>query len=100
MSDYSLKLSALKAEEDKLREKKEKLIEKRKQEIADLAERFGLLIISNEVLAGVFSQVEHAIKTDNSRLDEWEKLGETFLKARKQNTSSTQASASPTSKTE
>lgn len=97
MSDYANKLSALAEQEQKLLEKKAKLIEKRKSEIADLIEKCGLLIASDETLAGAFFEIEQAIKSNNDRIKEWEKMGGKFLKTRKQNTLATQESTSSTS---
>ncbi len=97
MSDYANKLSTLADQEQKLLEKKAKLVEKRKNEIADLAEKYGLLIVSDEVLAGAFSEVEQAIKSDSNRIKEWEKLGGKMFKNRKQNSPETQEGASTAS---
>ena len=50
MSDLSLKLSLINQKQEKLLLEKSKLIDKRKKEIANLAERCGLLTFSDEIL--------------------------------------------------
>ena len=58
MSDYSNKLAILAAKKKKLFEEETKLIHKRKNEIANLAERCELLTFSDEVLTGLFLELK------------------------------------------
>ena len=86
MSDYSNKLAAIAAKKQKLIEEETKLIERRKNEIANTAERLGLLIASDEFVTGLFIEAANVLKQDPSRIKEWETQGARFLKSKKQST--------------
>ena len=92
MSEYALKLAALSEKEKKLVEEKSRLLEKRKNEIAELAEKTGLLLISNELLAGAFAEIAKFVTTGDNRIKQWEEHGEKFLNSKR--------SATPSSKTQ
>lgn len=92
MSDYAEKLAAIAAREQKILEEKTKLIEKRKREIASLAERFNLLAASDELLAGIFIECEKALSANDERVKEIKSLGARFLKS-KRNASEAEAAA-------
>lgn len=85
MSELSIKLATIKQKEEKLLQLKTKLIEKRKKEIANLAERCGLLEADDEIITGLFIDCENAIKLKDNRLKEWRLVGEKFLNPTKQN---------------
>lgn len=85
MSELSIKLATIKQKEEKLIQLKTKLIEKRKKEIANLAERCGLLETDDELITGLFIECENAIKVKDNRIKEWRLIGENFLKSSKQN---------------
>ncbi len=84
MSDLSLKLSQINQKQEKLLLEKSKLIDKRKKEIANLAERCGLLIFSDEILSGLFLDAEKSISNKDNRVKEWQLSGEKFLRPTKQ----------------
>lgn len=84
MSDYSNKLAAIAAKKQKLQEEESKLIEKRKNEISEAAERLGLLTISDEIITGLFLEAAKASNEKSERLKEWEAEGARFLKSKKQ----------------
>lgn len=84
MSDYSHKLLAIAEKEKKLLKEKAKLLEQRKSEIGNLAERCFMLSASDELIAGIFLQLKQALDEKSEKLKEWEAQGERFLKPRKQ----------------
>lgn len=84
MSEYSNKLAAIAAKKQKLMEAEEKLIEKRKSEVSDTAERLGLLTASDEIITGLFLEAANALREKTDRLKEWETEGARFLSSRKQ----------------
>ena len=86
MSEYSSKLAAIAAKKQKLIQEEFKLIEKRKKEIANFAERLELLTVSDEFLTGLFLEAAKAIKTNHARIKEWEDEGSRFLKSKRQHT--------------
>jgi hypothetical protein len=85
MADYADKLSYISEKKLKLLEEETKLIEKRKKEIGALAEKFGLLTISDTTMSGIFSEVKTALKDKSDKLKSWETQGAKLLK-RKRNT--------------
>lgn len=84
MSEYSAKLAAIAAKKQKLLQEENKLIEKRKKEIAASAERFGLLTASDELIAGLFLEAANALRENQGRVQAWEAEGGRFLN-KKQN---------------
>jgi hypothetical protein len=86
MSEYSSKLAAIAAKKEKLLKEENKLIERRKKEIANSAERLGLLTASDELITGLFLEAVNAIKENQNRIKEWETQGERFLKSKKHHT--------------
>jgi hypothetical protein len=55
MTDYHKKLATLQKHRQKLIETEKFLIEKRKREVADLAEQFNLLIVDDKILNNYFA---------------------------------------------
>jgi hypothetical protein len=86
MSEYANKLAAITAKKQKLLQEENKLIDKRKKEIASAAERVGLLTASDELIAGLFLDAANALKENKNRIKEWEAQGERFLNTKKQHT--------------
>ncbi|NNM59276.1 MAG: hypothetical protein HKM04_05625 [Legionellales bacterium] len=82
MANYADKLLSIVDKQKKLQAEESKLIEKRKVEIGALAEKFGLLTVSDEVLIGIFSEVKNAIDKKTDKLKEWEKFGNQMNKPR------------------
>lgn len=80
MSDYAIKLTSLAEKKKKLLEEESRLIEKRKQEIGKIAEKFDLLTISDEVITGLFSEANEAIKENSQKIKQWEFQGAKILK--------------------
>jgi hypothetical protein len=80
MSTYANKLSSLAAKKQKLLSEEIKLIEKRKQEIGTLAEKFNLLTASDALIIGLFSDAQIAVNDQSERIKLWETHGEKFLK--------------------
>lgn len=93
MSDLANKLSFIKEKKQKLIEEEFKLIEKRKLEIGQLAERFHLLTVSDNLMAGIFSEVENALTHNPQKLNEWESLGNNYLATKKINSRTAQESS-------
>lgn len=89
MSDFSNKLIAIKQQQEKLQQAASKLIDKRKKDIANLAERCDLLLVSDEILTGLFIDGVNAYKNKDSRVKEWQSQGEKFLKPTKSNAKET-----------
>ena len=58
MSDYAKKLKAFQDKRQQLTIAYNKLIEKRKKEIADLAEKFNLLTIDDKTLSKCFANLQ------------------------------------------
>jgi hypothetical protein len=82
MSDYSSKLLALASKKQKILQEETQLISKRKSEIAELAERFNLLTISDTAFAGMFHELQHSLEVNTDKVKELEKIGENFLRPR------------------
>lgn len=91
MSKYANKLSAIADKKLKLLAEEKKLIEKRKLEIANLAERCDLLHVSNEIIAGLFVDAQNIIKTKGQQIKMWENAGARFLKPAKPDTATVAA---------
>ena len=82
MSDYLKKIDALRAKQKELIEKELELIESRKNEVATLLEKMGLLTVSDAILVAALSAVLHAIETDDkATLATLEKTGAQILNA-------------------
>lgn len=80
MSDYITKLTQISERRQKLLSEENKLIEKRKKEIGSLAEKFRLLLVSDELLAGLFSEARRAIEeTDTRKTEQWEHAGKLLI---------------------
>jgi hypothetical protein len=80
MSDYSNKLSSISEKKLKLIEEEKVLIERRKKEIGQLAQKFDLLTTSDDLIAGLFSLAKKAIAEKSDSVKEWETLGGRFRK--------------------
>lgn len=78
MSEYAKKLSNLTEKKKKLQAEELKLIERRKKEIGDLAQRFDLLTASDKVLIGVLSEVQTALLHQSDKIQHWENEGSRF----------------------
>ena len=59
-ADYGARLKALKEEQQRLERKQAELLEKRRVEIGQLAERLGLLEADDDALAGVLLELKEA----------------------------------------
>lgn len=92
MSDYADKLSSIFEKKQKLLEEETRLVEKRKIEIGQLAEKFGLLTMSDPLITGLFLEAQAALKEKSEKIKNWESHGEQFIRP-KRNTKATQASA-------
>jgi hypothetical protein len=79
---YLQKLSSIREKKQKLLAQETKLIEKRKKEIANLAEKFELLTMSDTIIVGVFSEAQSAIKDKSDKVKLWEQSGEKFIKTK------------------
>jgi len=82
MSDYQERLKALSLKKEKLIAEESALIQKRKKEIAQLAEQFDLLTAPNTLILGLFSELQDALKSKSNRLKEWSLAGERFLQSK------------------
>ncbi len=80
MSDYPNKLSSLSSKKLKLIEEEKELIERRKKEIGQLAQKFDLLTVSDDLIAGLFSAAQKSISDKADCVKEWETLGGRFRK--------------------
>jgi len=85
MSDNLQRLQALDKQEKELLEKKQALFNQRKSEIAELAERCNIMLVPDEILAGLFLELKQALEDKSEKLQEWEALGARFLKPKKRN---------------
>ena len=83
MSDYAFKLSSISMKKQKLLEEENQLIIKRKKEIGYFAEKFGLLTLSDALIAGLFSEAQAAIESKSEKIKLWEKSGASFLKPKR-----------------
>ncbi len=83
MSDYAAKLSSISEKKLKLIDEERELIEKRKKEIGQLAQKFDLLTVSDDLIAGIFSAANKAILEKADSVKEWETLGGRFRKKAK-----------------
>lgn len=82
MSEYAKKLSSLAAKKKKLQAEEFKLIERRKKEIGDLAQRFDLLTASDKILIGVLSEVQTALLHQPDKIQRWESEGSRFRESK------------------
>lgn len=85
MSNYTSKLSSISEKIRKLEEDHSKLVDGRKKEIGSWAEKFGLLEVSDQLITGLFSELQSALNNKSDQLKAWEKKGEAFLKAKRNN---------------
>lgn len=83
MSDYAEKLSSLSQKKHKLLQEEAQLIDKRKKEIGELAEKFGLLVASDGVLSGLFLEAQTALHDKSDKLKTWESHGATLISQKK-----------------
>lgn len=82
MTDYAEKLLSISEKKQKLLAEEAKLIDKRKVEIGALAEKLGLLTVSDEFLSGLFHDAKNALDKKSEKVKEWEKLGSQLSKPR------------------
>src|ERR1700723_3131494 len=75
MKDYTDKLTQLISKTKLLETRKEHLITQRKNEIAKLADAYGLLTVSDNMLAGAFSEIYEAVKLNSHKIKQWEGIG-------------------------
>ena len=66
-ADYGSRLKALKEEQLRLERKQAELLEKRRVEIGQLAERLGLLEADDDALAGVLLELKDALSVPRNR---------------------------------
>jgi len=83
MSDLAARLSSIEARKQKLHEEENRLIQKRKSEIAEMAEKFGLLVASDYFISGLFQDAKTALENETEQLKNWTKQGEALFKSRK-----------------
>ena len=79
MSACSERLIKMVQAQEKLKEKEQKLRQKRALEIGLLAEKSGLLTAPDACLAGLFQTAQQALHTQAPCLQEWVALGTRFL---------------------
>ncbi|MBS0358135.1 MAG: hypothetical protein JSS53_02525, partial [Proteobacteria bacterium] len=72
MSYCANKLSQLSQKKQALIDEEMRLIEKRKKEIGHLAERLNLLTTSDELLSGLFLELQSALKEKSEHIQHWE----------------------------
>ena len=88
-TDYGSRLKALKEEQQRLERKQAELLEKRRVEIGQLAERLGLLEADDDALAGVLLELKDALsktgneKSGDERLARWRAAGASFRRGHK-----------------
>lgn len=80
MADYAKRLSDIASKQEKLKAVEQKIIEKRKKAISNYAERFELLIQSDEIICGLFVEAQKAIQEKSEKLKQWEAAGKAFVK--------------------
>ena len=83
MSDYATKLSSISEKKLKLIEEEKEIIERRKKEIGQLAQKFDLLTVSDDLIAGLFSFAKKSIADKADCVKEWETLSGRFRKGTK-----------------
>lgn len=88
MADYADKLLSIAEKKKKLLAEEAKLIEKRKVEIGALAEKLGLLTVSDEFLSGLFLDAKNALDKKPEKVKEWELLGKKLNKPRQEKAAS------------
>ncbi len=84
MSDLASKLANLAKKKQLLEAKEEKLIHNRKQEIGSLAEKFDLLTVPANIVAGIFCDLKYALDKNLDKLKEWETLGTEYLQGKQE----------------
>ncbi len=93
MSGYADKLSSLAAKKQKLLAEESKLIEKRKIEIGQLAEKFDLLTLSDAVITGLFREVQSALRDHSDKIKQWGSHGEAFLNSKRNSKATSESPA-------
>jgi hypothetical protein len=90
MSDYTTRLTQLSERRQKLLEEEQRLIEKRKKEIGALAERFHVLTASDELLIGLFVDIQKSLEEKNTqKVTYWQQLGRSLLHSKPSKTKPT-----------
>ena len=83
-ADYGARLKALKEEQQRLERKQAELLEKRRAEIGQLAQRLGVLEAEDDALAGVMLELKDALsKAGDERLARWRAAGAAFRRGQK-----------------
>ncbi len=98
MSGYAAKLSSISEKKKKLIEEEQNLIETRKKEIGQLAQKMGLLTVSDELISGLFTFAQKSIADKADCVKEWETLGGRFRKKARTAESKKNVSASAENK--
>lgn len=93
MSDYANKLLSIVEKKQKLVEEESRLIEKRKDEIGVLAQKFELLTTSDVVFAGLFAELQSALKSNSDKITHWEKEGAHHFTPKRIHSKATQESS-------
>jgi hypothetical protein len=72
---YAQKLKSITERQQKLNAEKNKLLEQRKKEVANLVERYGLLHFSDEVLSEIFQKAKAESIPKPESVSNWESEG-------------------------
>ena len=78
MVQYGARIASLKAEQLRLVQLQSDLAAQRRAQIGKLAEQLGVLEHEDELLAGVFMELEAAIASNSPRLAQWRDAGSRF----------------------
>ncbi|MBV8140035.1 MAG: hypothetical protein JO121_31010 [Deltaproteobacteria bacterium] len=78
MAQYGARIASLKAEQLRLAQLQTDLAAQRRAQIGKLAEQLGVLEHEDELLAGVFMELEAAIASNSPRLAQWRDAGSRF----------------------
>ena len=80
ISEYGVRLKALKEEQQRLERKQAELLEKRRAELGRLAEKVGVLEIDDDAIAGALLELKSAMENPagDGRLKQWRTSGASF----------------------
>jgi hypothetical protein len=78
MADYAARIASLKSDQARLARRHAELAAQRREEIGRLADKLAVLEAEDDVLAGLFIELNAAIKGDSPRLAQWRDAGLRF----------------------
>lgn len=83
MSKHTSQLAAISEKIQKLNDEYTRIREARKKEISDLAEKAGVLELPDNLIAGIFVELQTAFANKSEQLKMWGKQGDELIKGKR-----------------